>query len=365
MTSINQVIEKLEDFAPPELQESYDNSGLITGDRSQEITGIMICLDCTEEVVDEAIEKNCNLIISHHPILFSGIKSLTGKNYVERTIIKAIKNDIAIYASHTNLDSVEGGVNSKIAEKLSLKNVKVLSPVKDSLRKLVTFCPVKHAEEVRKAIFNAGAGHIGNYDHCSFNVSGTGTFRGDENSDPFVGKKNEDHSEQEERIETIYPKHLEKNILKALLDAHPYEEVAYDLYPLQNQNTRIGIGMVGELEKETGLDNFLQNLKRTFNTGSIRHTRDLGNSVKKVALCGGSGSFLIPNAIASGADIFVTADLKYHQFFDADNKIILADIGHFESEQFTVEVIADILNENFNTFATYFSSVITNPINYF
>lgn len=365
MTRISEVIATLEEFAPGQLQESYDNSGLLTGNPEWAVKGILVSLDVTEAVIEEAIEKKCNMIVSHHPIIFGGLKKLTGSNYVERCVILALKNDIALYACHTNLDSVHNGVNAKIAEKIGLQNVRMLDPLKGNLRKLVTFVPLNKAEAVRQAIFDAGAGHIGNYDHCSFNMEGTGTFRGNEETDPYVGEPLKEHHEKEVRIELIYRKAREKAILRALLESHPYEEVAYDIYPLENADEGRGIGMIGELEKGTDLKEFLTLLKDRFSADGIRYTHETGKQIRKIAICGGSGSFLIGKAIAAGADAFVTGDIKYHQFFDADGKIVLVDIGHFESEQFTVELLGSILNEKFDTFATYFSCVNTNPIKYF
>lgn len=365
MTRIREVIAALESFAPLSLQESYDNSGLITGDDSQEVSNVLLTIDCTEDVVQDAIDQKCNLILAHHPIVFSGLKKLTGSNYVERTIIKAIKNDIAIYAIHTNLDTAKGGVNWKIAEKLDLQNIKVLDPIKGNLKKLVCFVPNEHLQKVANEVFEAGAGHIGQYDQCSFNAEGFGTFRAQEGSKPFVGEIDKRHSEKEIRFESIFRVYDEKKIIQALIKSHPYEEVAYDIYSIDNEDSSLGIGLYGELKSEVSLQTFLGNLKSVFNTGCIKYTEDLGKKIKKVALCGGSGSFLINKAIASGSDVFITSDIKYHQFFDADKKIVLADIGHFESEQFSVEVLNHILKENFNTFATYFSRVNTNPIKYF
>ena len=365
MTTIKDVVRQLENFAPLSLQESYDNSGLIVGNSGTEVKNVLLCIDCTEEVVEEAVKKKCNLIISHHPILFSPLKRLNGNNYVERTIMTAIKNEVAIYAMHTNLDSVTGGVNTKMAEKLRLENVRILRPMTGNLRKLVTYVPPTHADKVRQALFDAGAGHISHYDHCSFNAEGFGTFRGDDSTQPFLGEKNKEAKETEIRIETVYPHPREKNIIESLFMAHPYEEVAYDIYKLENPSGLSGIGVKGELKKAISLNDFLLLLKKTFRTTALRYTKSTGKKIKKVALCGGSGSFLIQDAIRAGADVFVTADLKYHQFFDADDKIVLADIGHFESEQFTTEIIDALLTEKFNTFATYFSRVKTNPIKYF
>lgn len=361
---IRDVISKIEDFAPPAYQESYDNAGLIVGNSEQEVSGVLITLDTTEEIVDEAIEKGANLIVSHHPIVFSGLKRFNGRNYIERTVIKAIKNDIAIYAAHTNLDSVIGGVNTKIAEKIGLKNVQILSPKKEQLQKLVFTVPIANAEKVRTAIFEAGAGHIGNYDCCSFNVECKGTFRASENTNPYVGEKGKIHTEEEIKIETIFPKYLQNKIVKSLINSHPYEEVAYDIYSLENSLNTVGIGVIGELENPEIEMDFLKKLKQIFEAQGIKYTNLLNKKIKKVAICGGAGSFLLRTAIAQKADIFVSGDFKYHQYFDAEEQIVIADIGHYESEQFTKEIFYDIISQNFATFAVYLSEKNTNPINY-
>ncbi len=362
---IGEILSFLNQWAPPAYQESYDNARLITGNQNDNCSGALISLDCIESVLDEAIQKNCNLVIAHHPIVFSGLKSITGKNYIERTIIKAIKNDIAIFAIHTNLDNMQHGVNAKIAEKIGLTNTSILAPKSDILRKLVTFCPIKEADSVREAMFDAGAGVIGNYDKASFNLEGTGTFRGNESSNPHVGEKGTMHKETECRIEVIYEISKETSILKAMKKSHPYEEVAYDIYVLQNSHQEIGAGMIGSLPEAMESRAFLQHLKDQFNCGLIKHTDLCKPKISKVAVCGGSGSFLLKNAIRAGADIFVTADYKYHQFFDADNQIIIADIGHYESEQFTGELIHAVLREKFPNFASQISEINTNPVNYF
>lgn len=361
---LQEITDCLEAYAPLALQESYDNAGLICGSKDMDITAALICLDSTEAVIDEAIERGCNLVIAHHPIVFSGLKKFNGKNYVERVIIKAIRNNIAIYAAHTNLDNVHNGVNAKIAEKLGLINCTILAPQKNVLKKLVTFCPEAKAEEVRTALFNAGAGKIANYDECSFNTTGTGTFRAGAGSDPFVGEIGKQHKENEVRIETIYPQHTEGQVLIALFKAHPYEEVAYDLIPLSNTHNRIGAGLVGELPDESNEMDFLKHLKTVMKADSLRYSALRDKKVKKIAICGGSGSFLLGDAIKNGADVFVTADFKYHQFFDAENRIIIADIGHYESEQFTVELFYEILKKKFSTFALLISTINTNPIKY-
>lgn len=361
---LQEIIDCLENFAPLAYQESYDNAGLICGSSGMDIKAVLICLDSTEAVIDEAISKGCNLIIAHHPIVFSGLKKFNGKNYVERVIIKAIQNNIAIYAAHTNLDNVHKGVNAKIAEKIGLVNCRVLAPQKNRLKKLVTFCPEKNAEEVRAALFNAGAGQISNYDECSFNTSGTGTFRAGAESNPYVGERGKQHHEKEVRIETVYLQNIENQIVDTLLKAHPYEEVAYDLIPISNTHSRIGAGLIGELPVESEEMVFLKHLKTVMKADCIRYTALRNKKVLKIAVCGGSGSFLLGDAIKNGADIFVTADFKYHQFFDAENRIVIADIGHYESEQFTMELFYEILKKKFSTFALLNSTINTNPIKY-
>jgi len=361
---IKDITNFLEELAPLQYQESYDNSGYITGNPNETLKGVLITLDTIETVIDEAVEKKCNLIISHHPIIFKGLKKITGKNYIERTIIKAIKNDIAIYAIHTNLDNIQNGVNTILCKKLNLINCKILRPVKNELRKLVTFVPDAYTEKVRNELFSAGAGHIGNYSNCSFNNSGMGTFMGNDTSNPFVGKKNKFHFERENKIETIFPKHLENKIISALKNTHPYEEVAYDIYQLENKYNKVGAGMIGELKNEINTIDFLNTIKKQLNVPTIKHTKILKSKIKKVALCGGSGSFLLNDAIRQKADIFISADFKYHDFFDANNQIIIADAGHYETEQFTKELIFDVLMKNFNKFACFLSKESTNPITY-
>jgi len=362
---IREVTAALESIAPPSLQESYDNAGLTTGEENAECKGILVSLDATEAVIDEAIRKNCNLVVSHHPIVFSGLKRITGKNYVQKAVIKAIKNDIALYAAHTNLDNIINGVNGKIANLLGLKNVSILSTKENQLKKLYTFVPADHADKVRQAIFDAGGGHIGNYDECSFNADGFGTFKGGMDTDPYVGKPGELHKENEIKIEVIFPAWIENRIIKNLLTAHPYEEVAYDIIKLENKFSSIGSGIIGDLDKTMDESSFLKLLKEKFRLQVIKHTQLLNRPIKKVAACGGAGSFLISSALAAGADIYITSDIKYHEFFDANDRMIIADIGHYESEQFTINLLQEFLEQKFPTFAVLKTEVITNPVRYF
>ena len=362
---IQDITSFLESFAPFTLQEGYDNCGLLAGDPNWECKGVLTTLDATEQVVQEAIEAGCNLVVAHHPIIFRGLKKLNGDNYVAKTIIAAIKNDIAIYAIHTNLDNIIHGVNGRIASVLGLKNCQILQPRKGNIKKLVTYVPAGQAEMVRTAIFGAGGGNIGNYSECSFNSSGEGTFKGGAGTQPFVGSPGVRHTENETRIELVFPSWLESRIYRAMIDAHPYEEVAYDITSLDNFHQGIGSGMLGELDPPMNESAFLMRLKEVFGLKLIRHTPMTGKMVRKVALCGGAGSFLVGAAVASGADFYVTADVKYHEFFDANGRLVIADIGHWESEQFTIDLLFDILKTKFPTFAVLKTEVKTNPVNYF
>ncbi len=359
---IAEITTYLEELAPLSYAEDFDNVGLLVGDASQEVNNILVTLDTLEETVDEAIAKNCNLILSFHPIIFKGLKSLTGKNYVERTVLKAIKNDIAIYAIHTALDNVKMGVSGKMAELMGLKNIQILVPKANVIKKLTTYVPNDYAEKVRKALFSAGAGHIGNYAKCSFSTGGIGTYLPDENANPSVGTIGKLQEESETNISVYFEKHQEDAVIKALFRVHPYEEVAYEVITLENKHQDIGLGVFGELPKAVNEKAFLNLLKKKFKTTNIRHSKMLNKSVKKIALLGGSGSFALPEALAVNADVFVSSDFKYHDFFGAENKILIADIGHYESEQFTKNLLVDYLTEKFTNFAIILSETKTNPI---
>jgi len=361
---VKDIVKLFEEFAPLSLQESYDNSGFLVGDKNSEITGVLLAIDITENVVNEAIEHNCNLIISHHPLIFKPLKRIIGENETQRCLLKLIKNDIAVYAAHTNFDNVIEGVNAKIADKIGLINRSVLLPMSENLLKLVTYIPKLHAISVRDAIFEAGAGYIGNYDSCSFSVDGFGTFKANDLAQPYVGEAYKLHTEPETKLEFILPEYAKSKVLNALLKSHPYEEPAYDLIPLQNTSNRLGAGLVGDLENEMDEVEFMNNLKKVFNCKSIRHTNLLSKKIKRVALCGGSGSFLLKNAISAEADIFITGDFKYHEFFEADNRILIADLGHFETEQYTKHIFYEIITKKMPTFAVRISETKTNPIHY-
>lgn len=363
---VNDIVQAIEAFAPPAFQESYDNSGLQVGDMNAEVKGCLLTLDVTEAVLKEAMERGCNMVIAHHPVIFGGLKRLTGSNYVQRVVQMAIRNDINIYACHTNLDNMLGGVNAKIAEKLGLKDTAILSMMMGSLRKLYTFVPEKDADKVREALWAAGAGNIGNYHECSFNTQGKGTFKPEDDADPAIGKAGGPREIVDEvKIEVLVTRDKERQVLKALFDAHPYEEVAYEFIALENVNQEMGAGMVGYLDEPMTEMDFLAHIKAKMKADVVRYTELRGKMVEKVAICGGSGSFLLKEAISSGADVFLTADFKYHQFFDAEGKIVIADIGHYESEQYTVELFMEILKEKFPNFAFLLSSLSTNPVKYF
>ena len=361
---VQDVINHLQDLAPLAYAEDFDNVGLLVGDKNQSVSGILVTLDTLEAVVDEAIENNCNLIISFHPIIFKGLKKLTGKTYVERVVIKAIQHNIAIFSIHTALDNAVEGVNSIICNQLGLKNKKILIPQSGTIKKLQTYVPKANAEALRSALFKAGAGSIGNYESCSFNVDGEGTYMGNEDSNPVIGQKGELHTEKETAISVTFKKHLESKVLKSLFDAHPYEEVAYEISTLENTNQHIGIGMIGELNKAMETKECLQFIKDRMNTSCIRYSIPLKKSIKHIAVLGGSGSFAIGAAKAYGADLLVTSDLKYHDFFSAENDIVLADIGHYESEQFTKTFLVDYLSKKITNFAIVLAKTNTNPIKY-
>ena len=361
---IKDITDYLEELAPLDYAEDFDNVGLLIGNYSDSVTGVLVTLDTLEKTVEEAITKKCNLIVSFHPIIFGGIKKLNGNSYVERVVLKAIQNDIAIYATHTALDNSKNGVSAKISEVLGLKNNKILLPKKGILKKLTTFVPIENAEKLRNALFNAGAGNIGNYDRCSFNIDGEGTYRGNQNSNPTIGKKGENHTENETQISVIYESRNEATILASLQKNHPYEEISYHLITTENIHQNIGMGMIGDLPTEMEENEFLLFLKKKMKTACIRHSNLINKKIKKVAVLGGSGSFAISDAIKAGADAYVSADFKYHEFFKAENKIILADIGHYESEQFTKNLLVDYLTKKFSNFAIVLSEESTNPIYY-
>ena len=362
---VKEVTDILEELAPLEYAEDFDNVGLLIGDNKAEVSGILVTLDTLENVVDEAIAKNCNLIVSFHPIIFSGIKKLTGSSYVERVVLKAIQNNIAIYSMHTALDNVADGVNAKICEVLGVIDPKVLIPKKGSIKKLITYVPEKHAESLREALFTAGAGTIGNYSNCSFSTKGQGSFKPGPNANPTIGKSGETHYEKEIQVNVTFETFKKREVLGALFEHHPYEEVAYEVYDLLNSNQNLGMGMLGMLPKTMSETDFLSHVKNKMNAKCVRHSAFLGKPVKKVAVLGGSGAFAIGPALRAGADVLVTSDIKYHQFYQAEGKMLIADIGHYETEQFTKNLLVDYLTKKIPNFAISLSESKTNPIKYF
>jgi dinuclear metal center YbgI/SA1388 family protein len=363
--TIKEITNLLEQWAPLSLAEDFDNVGLLVGDSSHQVSNVLVAHDALENVVDEAVAKNCNLIVSFHPIIFSGLKRLNGSNYVERAVVKAIQHNVAIYAIHTALDNMPGGVNFGMTRALELKDCRILIPKKENLYRLTTYAPTAFAKALKESLFAAGAGHIGDYDQCSFSTKGEGTFRPGENTTPFAGEKGKQHQEAEIQLHFTFEKQHKSKILKALVNAHPYEEISYEITALENTNQHRGMGMVGTLKKPLSESDFLSLIKKTFKTGGIRHSALLNKSIKKVAVLGGSGAFAIEAAVAQGADAYVTADLKYHDYYKAENQILLADVGHYESERFTKTLIANYLTEKIRSFAVLLSKENTNPINYF
>jgi len=362
---VQEVADILEELAPLPLAEDFDNVGLLVGDPQQTVSGILVTLDTLETVVEEAIQKNCNLIVSFHPIVFSGLKKITGRTYVERVVIKAIEHGISIYSMHTALDNVSQGVNHKICEVLGILNPRVLIPKTGTIKKLITYVPEASTEKVKEALFAAGGGTIGNYSHCSFVLEGTGSFRPGERANPVLGSIGATHYEKENQVHMTFPAQVEKDLLKALFENHPYEEVAYEIYSLDNRHQLLGMGMIGTLKVPMEEEEFLQHLKEKMQTPCIRHSALRGKLIHKVAVLGGSGAFAIGAAMAQGADLFITADIKYHQFYEAENRLVIADIGHYESEQYTKNLLADYLTKKIPNFAIALSESITNPIKYY
>ena len=364
LVRIKDIANALEMFAPLPLQDGFDNAGLQIGLTEAEVAGVLLCLDVTEAVVDEAVALGCNLIVSHHPLIFSPLKRITGSNYIERCVIKALANGIAIYSAHTNIDNAPGGVNYRIAEKLGLQNVRILVPKEDALLKLAVYVPVSAADAVRDALFAAGCGNIGNYDSCSYNVDGFGTFKANEGCNPFCGEVGELHREQEVRIETVLPAYLKNKVVAAMIKAHPYEEPAYDIYQLKNGWGSVGSGVIGELPAECDETEFLQCVKEKFNVGSVRHTPLLGKGVKRVALCGGAGGSFAGAALAAGADLYITGEARYHDLFNYTGKMVMAVIGHYESEQYTMDIFKEIIEKACPVVKVLTTTVNTNPVNY-
>lgn len=363
--TVQDIASALEKLAPLPFAEDFDNVGLLVGDPAMEVSGALITLDTLEPVVKEAMEKGCNLIVSFHPILFKGLKKITGATYVERVVSRAIENRIAIYSMHTALDNVSAGVNGRICDQLGLSDRNVLIPRKGSLRKLTTYVPESGRDALLEALFAAGAGEVGNYSHCSFSSPGTGSFRPGQEANPAIGTKGKTHREPEAQLHLTYTVEREKKVLGALWQHHPYEEVAYEVTALENTYQKVGMGMIGSLEEPLEARDFLEVLRQRFGTPCIRHSDLPKKKIRRVAVLGGSGAFAIDAARKAGADAFVTADIKYHEYFRAEGDLLLADIGHYETEQFTKNLLCDYLTEKIPNFAFALSGTRTNPINYF
>ncbi|WGH26861.1 MAG: Nif3-like dinuclear metal center hexameric protein [Candidatus Bostrichicola ureolyticus] len=358
---VKDVTNAVDKLAYPEYAENYDNVGLLIGDYDNNISKILITLDITEAVLKEAIDNKYNLIISYHPIIFNGIKKIIGSNYRERIIISAIKHDISIYVIHTNLDVMPNGTNYYIGKRLGLIKQKILIPKLGCIKKLTTYVPKKYANIVRTSLFKVGAGNIGNYDYCSFNLEGIGSFRGKKDSNPFIGNKGEINFKEETCINVIFPRHKERLVIEAMIKNHPYEDVAYEVFDINNQY--FGLGTVGFLKESMSEKYFFSFLKEKMCTNNIRHSSFLNKPIKKVALIGGSGSFGLFYAKEVNADIFISSDFKYHHFFETN--ILIADIGHYESEQFTKDLIETYLRDKFPNLVIFKSKINTNPVNYY
>lgn len=360
---LKEFIRQLEAEIPSAIQESYDNTGLQVGNINAEVSKALICMDITYEVLEEALTQSCDLIISHHPLLFHSIKRIDASRNPGKLIHFAVKNDIAIYSLHTSIDKYQFGVSYALAERLNLLEIRVLQPEKDLLKKLVTFCPTAQSASLRNALFNAGAGHIGNYDSCSFNIEGKGTFRALEGTNPYVGKPGELHTEDESRIEVIFPKWKKESLLKALLANHPYEEVAYDIYPLENNLENTGLGAIGNLKTSIEAKDFILKIQKEFNNNPLRFNKYSGK-ISRVAVCGGSGASLLEHAISAGADAFISADMKYHDFQAASERILMIDAGHYETEIQVLHLIKELISEKIPTFASLISETDTNFVRY-
>jgi dinuclear metal center YbgI/SA1388 family protein len=349
MVKCREIIEKIEKLAPLNLAESWDNVGLLIGDYQKEIKNIMVTLDVTLEVVKEAVEKKIDLIIAHHPIIFKPLKKITMDDYTGQMVCNLIKNDISVYAAHTNLDIAKGGLNDVLASRLQLNNVKVLKALKNvQLKKIVVFIPDGYQDAVREAMAKEGAGWIGDYSHCTFMTKGTGTFKPLEGTNPFIGKQGQVEKAEEYRLETIVPQDKVGKVIKAMLEVHPYEEVAYDIYPLEIEGEAVGIGRIGTLENEMTFSEFIKLVKNTLNIEYIKYIGNEKSIISKVAICTGSGADFISACVKQKADVYITGDVKYHEAqFAQQNGLNLIDAGHYETENIVVPFLMDYLNDTY------------------
>ncbi len=366
---VNDVIKYLEGWAPKETAWQKDNTGLQIGATESKIKNIFLCLELTEIALSEAVEKNCNFIITHHPFIFQPLKKIDITNDKNSKLIeKIIKNDITLYSFHTNLDFTKNGVSFALAKKLDLKNISFLENQESNQFKLVVFVPGNNLNEVLDAIFNSGGGKIGEYEKCSFQVPGKGTFEGSENSNPAIGKAQNFEKVDEIRLEILIDSWNLKKVISAMIEAHPYEEPAFDVYPLQNKNVNFGFGAIGNLENSLSENDFLNFVKEKLNLINLRFVKGKSGSIKKVAVCGGSGSDLLKQAILQKADAFITADVKYHTFHDAEDEILLIDAGHYETEILVFDEVKTKLEKlilKYNSDSEIFVfSQSTNPVRY-
>lgn len=364
MPLLKEIANCFEAMAPLSHQESYDNSGIQLGEPDKQIDSALVTLDLNEQVAEEAIRLGVDLIVTHHPLIFKPLKQISGATPTERMVIGCLRHDIAVYACHTNLDASPQGVSHYLARKLGITNGTLLEPRQGLFTKLVVYIPAHAFPKVREALFQAGAGTMGDYEQCGFSAHGLGSFLPGKETHPYVGTPEQFHEEPEVRFETLFPSRLKKRVVEALMASHPYEEPAFDLFPLLNASNDAGFGWVGNLPEPLSAGHFLEKLKEKLACGALRYSTPPSRPIQKVAICGGSGSDLLGLAIAAGADAFVTADLKYHAFQAAEGALLLVDAGHYETEQFTKELFYDVLTKKFNNFAVHISKVKTNPINY-
>ena len=364
--TVRGIQEIMEAWAPLDIAWERDNPGLQAGDTGRRVRGILVALDVTEPVVKEAKGAGANLIVSHHPLLFRPLRSLTTRSGTERTLTALARGGIALYSAHTNLDFTRGGTSFALAEALGLATEGFLTSSFRTESKIVTFVPPSHADSVAAAMAGAGAGVIGAYDGCSFRTEGTGTFRGGKGTHPAVGKAGVPEHAREIRLEMVAPRRAVHTVVDALKGAHPYEEVAFDVYPLDNTSGAYGMGALGTLPRAVPLADFLGRVRRALRTRSLRWSGDPRSRVRRVAVCGGSGSELLPQAIAAGADAFVTADVRYHTFQEAGTEITLVDAGHFETEFPVVAAVVDRLRGEIRARGARIpvraSSQATNPV---
>lgn len=367
MTKIKEVLQAMDAICSESIQESWDNSGLQWGDDSETVKGVIVSLDVTMDVINEAIDCGCNLIIAHHPLIFGPLKQVRKNGTeVERLAYHCIQNSIAVYAAHTNWDKVAQGVSWVMAKRIGLLNEEILQPEKDGLCNLKVMGTPRDIAEIRKAWFNAGIGNVGEYSNCSFTTDGWGTFEPSESANPSVGEKNKTEFLRENAIEILCTK---KDVSKALAiatETSSYETIAHSIIPLKNTNDTLGFGCIGELKEALSLSDFLALCKEKYACKVVRYNpSEKIKNIKTVAVCGGSAIDFLPTAIARKADAYITADVKYHQFMLADDALTLVDVGHYESEIWAMEYLTHLISEKFHNFAIRLTTINTNSVRYF